>query len=294
MAKQRTKIILVTGATGHQGGASLHHLRKRGFAVRALTRDPDKSAARSLTGAGTEIIRGDLDDSSVLGRALEDVQGVYSVQDSTHGFESEVRQGRSLADIANRLRINHFVYSSVASADQKTGIPHFESKAQVETHLRNTGLRFTIFRPVFFMENLLSMQSAVEHGALQMPLQPTTRLQMVSVDDIGAFVAMAFEHPGHWENRTMELAGDEMSMLEIAAALSRVAGRPVQYSQTPWNVFEEKAGKELSTMFRWFDREGYHVDIPAVRQERPQLMTFDRWLDLNWSKSGSSHRESAA
>src|SRR5215469_7473978 len=164
MAKNSAKTILVTGATGHQGGSSLRHLKERGFTVRAVTRDPTKPAARSLTGARTEIMRCDLNDATALARALEGVQGVHSVQDSAPGYESEVHQGKSLADIANRLRINHFVYSSVGSADRNTGIPHFESKAQIETHLRNTGLRFTIFRPVFFMENLLAMQSDVEQG----------------------------------------------------------------------------------------------------------------------------------
>jgi uncharacterized protein YbjT (DUF2867 family) len=205
-----------------------------------------------------------------------------------------VRQGKSLADISNRLRINHLVYSSVASADRNTGIPHFDSKNEIETHLRNTGLRYTIFRPVFFMENLLAMKPDIEQGVLHMPLKPNTRLQLIAVDDIGGFVSMAFEHPGHWENRTVELAGDELSMEEIAAALSRVAGKTIQYSQTPWDAFEEKAGGDMSTMFRWFEREGYHVDIGAVRQEKPQLTTFDRWLDLNWKTSAATDRKSAA
>src|SRR5579864_1586903 len=246
MAKNTAKTILVTGATGHQGGASLRHLRERGFAVRGLTRDPGKPEARALAGVRTEIVRGDLDDITSVGRALDGIHGIHSVQESSKGFDMEVRQGRSLADIANRLRVSHFVYSSVAAADQNTDIPHFESKAQIENHIRNTGLRFTILRPVFFMENLLGMKSSVEQGKFSMPLDPKTRLQMVAVDDIGAFVAMAFEHSGHWENRTMELAGDELSMEEIAAAMSRVNGRTVEYSQIPWKDFEEKAGKAIT------------------------------------------------
>lgn len=294
MAKNTAKTIMVTGATGHQGGASLRHLRERGFAVRALTRDPNSPEARSLAGVRTEIVRGDLNDITSVSRALDGVNGVYSVQDSKQGFDAEVRQGRSLADIANRLRVSHFVYSSVASADRNTGIPHFESKAGIEKHIRNTGLRFTILRPVFFMENLLAMKSAVEQGKFSMPLDPKTRLSMVAVDDIGAFVAMAFEHPGHWENRTMELAGDALSMEEIAAAFSRVSGIAVEYSQTPWKDFEERAGKEITDMFRWFEREGYHVDISGVRQERPQLMSLDRWLDVYWTRNASAGGRSAA
>ena len=287
MAKKTAKTILVTGATGHQGGAAMRHLKERGFDIRALTRDTEKPAARQIAGGRTEVVRGDLDDPASLGRAMEGVYGVYSVQDSTKGAETEIRQGRNLSDIANRMRVSHLVYSSVASADRNTGIPHFESKSQIEEHVRRTGLRFTIFRPTFFMENLLAMKPAVNDGVIRMPLSPETRLQMIAVDDIGAFATLAFEHPGHWEGRAFELAGDELSMQEIAVALSRVTGKTIQYTQAPWSEFEQAAGKEIADMFRWFEREGYHVDISQVRQERPQLMTFDRWLDLHWAKAAT-------
>jgi uncharacterized protein YbjT (DUF2867 family) len=288
MSKNSTKTILVTGATGRQGGAALHHLRDRGFTVRALTRTPGSPAALRLTGPGTEITQGNLEDAHSLARALDGVHAVFSVQDYTQGYASEVLQGCNLAHDANRAAVSHFVYSSVAAADRDTGLPHFNSKLEIENYIRKIGLHFTIFRPVFFMENFFAMKPAIDQGAFSMPLSPTTRLQMIAVDDIGAFAAMAFEHPGHWANRTMELAADELSMEEIAAAFSRVIGRTVQYSQIPWDVFEQKAGKEIADMFRWFEREGFHVDLPAVRQEKQQLLTLDRWLDVNWSKHGSA------
>src|SRR6266511_2913316 len=129
MPKNSNRLILVTGATGHQGGAVLKHLRKKGFPVRILTRDPDKPEARKLVGSGTEVVRGDLNDQGTLTRALEGVYGVYSVQAANFGdIENEVRQGINLADAAARSRINHLVYSSVASAHKNTGIPHFDSK----------------------------------------------------------------------------------------------------------------------------------------------------------------------
>jgi len=79
MAKKESKTILVTGATGHQGGAALRHLREKGFTVRAFTRDPTKDAARLLVGPRTEVMGGDLNDKASVGRALDGVQGVYSV-----------------------------------------------------------------------------------------------------------------------------------------------------------------------------------------------------------------------
>jgi uncharacterized protein YbjT (DUF2867 family) len=282
MAKKSTKLILVTGATGKQGGAVVRHLQKRNFAVKALTRDPEKPAARALFNSGVTLAQGDLDDSGSLLRALEDVSGVFSAQDSTGGKETEVRQGKQLVDAANRSGVSQFLYSSVASADQKTGIPHFESKFEIEEHLRASGLHYTILRPVFFMENWLGMREQIGKGTLAFPLSPDTQLQMVAVDDIGAFAALAFEHPGHWENRAFELAGDSMSVSSIAEAFERTEGHPVKYQQVPWDAFEKRVGREPTTMFRWFENVGYSVDIGEVRHEYPNLTNFERWLNTNW------------
>lgn len=279
MPKNSDKLVLVTGATGHQGGASARRLRERGFAVRALSRHPDRPVARALSGMGIEVVRGDLNDPASLTPALEGAYGVYSVQTPTEeGVEAEVRQGFNLADAANRARIRHLVYSSVGSADRKTGIPHFESKFRIEEHIRSTGVPFTILRPVFFMENWLGMRDQIERGSISSPLHPGTRLQMIAADDIGAFVAMAFEHPEHWQGRAVDLAGDEISMEEVAQALSRLEGHEVRYIQVPWDEFEKRAGQEMALMYRWFEDVGYEANIPALRRERPNLMTFERWL----------------
>ncbi len=285
MAKKDDRLILVTGATGHQGGAALRHLRERGFPVRAITRDPEKPKARSLAAHGVEIVRGDLEDSASVMRALEGVYGVYSVQNWQDGAEAEVRQGIHLADAANRSAVSHFVYSSVGSADQNTGIPHFDSKFRIEEHIRGTGLSYTIFRPVFFMENWLGMRGGIDKGTLALPLMPETRFQMIAVEDIGAFVAMAFEHRGKWQGRAVDIAGDDLSMTELAEAFSRASGHEVKYQQAPWDRFEQQAGPEMAVMYKWFQNVGYHVDISSLRDERPQLMKFDAWLNANWRNS---------
>lgn len=285
MAHNKDRTILVSGATGHQGGAVLRHLREKQFPVRALTRDANSPKVRTLMTPGVEPVSADLDDPASLRRTLDDVYGVYSVQPFTDKLEEEVRQGNNLIDAANREEISHFVYSSVVAADAGTGIPHFESKGRIEEHLRNSGLPYTIFRPVFFMENWLGEKNTIEAGTLSLPLKPETRLQMIAVDDIGAFVAKAFEHAGSWNGKTYELAGDELSMEEIAQALGRAAERDVKYVQVPWDKFEKAAGHEMTVMYRWFDESGYHVNIDAVREQYPALMTFERWLTKNWPKA---------
>jgi uncharacterized protein YbjT (DUF2867 family) len=287
MASNNDRTILVSGATGQQGGAVLRHLRERHFPVRALTRDANSPKARTLMTPGVEPVSADLDNPASLSRALEDVYGVYSVQSFTDNQEEEVRQGNNLIDAANRAAISHFVYSSVVAADAHTGIPHFESKGRIEEHLRDAGLPYTIFRPVFFMENWLGLKDQIEAGTLSLPLKPETRLQMIAVDDIGVFVAKAFEHSGHWNGKIYELAGDELSMQEIAQALGRAAGRDVNYVQMPWDEFEKNAGYGLTVMYRWFEEAGYHVDIDSVREQYQPLMTFERWLAKNWPKANS-------
>ena len=284
--KNRSKTILVTGATGHQGGAVLRHLRERGFACRALSRDPSKPEARQLVGHGIEVAQGDLEDQASLTRALDGVDGIFAMQTPYEsGVEAEIRQGFNLIDAAKRLRIDHFVYSSVASANDRTGISHFDSKFRIEEHLRGTGMRFTVVRPVFFMDNWLGMRAGIEAGELALPLTAETRLQMVAVDDIGGVVAAAIERPGKWQNRDFDIAGDELSMADLARALSRAAGREVQYRQVPWDEFEKQAGNAVAVMYRWFQEKGYRVDIDSVRTEYPNLTSFDRWLNSNWHRA---------
>jgi len=293
MAATKDRTILVTGVTGNQGGAAFRHLRQRGFGLRALVRNPDRPEVRALEGHGVEVLRGDFDDAQSMERALDGADGAYSVQDWQGGPDVEVRQGIAFAEAANRQEVGHFVYSSVAEADQNTGIPHFESKGRIEQRIQAIGMPYTIFRPVFFMENWFMMRDGIDSGAIMQPLKPETRLQMVAVDDIGAFVALAFEHPGHWHNRVFELAGDELSMAEIADAFSRVSGRDVRYQQVPWDQFEQQAGHEMTVMYRWFEAHGYHVDIAGVREQYSGLTGFNRWLEQNWSKPAAQGASNA-
>lgn len=282
------RLILVTGATGQQGGAVARKLLERGFAVRVLTRDTQKPAAKELAGLGAEVVEGDLDDRASIERALEGVRGVFSVQQFAEtGVEGEVRQGKALADAAKETGVEHFVYSSVGSAHKETGIPHFDSKWEVEEHARGIGLPCTVLRPVFFMQNWEWMREPILGGALPQPLDPEKPLQNVAVEDIGAFAALAFENPDQWIGREVDLAGDEMTMTDIAGAFSRVTGREVSYVQTPWDQFEEQMGEEFAVMYRWFDDVGYEADIGALRSEHPGLTSLEDYLrGHGWEGAG--------
>jgi uncharacterized protein YbjT (DUF2867 family) len=275
------RTIVVTGATGKQGGAVARELVRRGFRVRAITRDTSKPAAMALGELGVEVLRGDLDDPESLRHPLESADGVYAVQNFWEtGYEREVAQGIALAELAKDVGVEHFVYSSVGSAHRETGLSHFESKWKIEERIRELDLPYTIFRPVFFMDNWESpaLRSAVLGGTMALPLDPDRELQQVSVLDLGAFVGMAFVDRESWLGRELDIAGDELSMTKTAETFSRVIGRPVNYVQLPWEKYRELAGEEYTEMMRWFELEGYDADIEVLRELYPGLTTFEQYL----------------
>ena len=288
------RVILVSGATGQQGGAVARRLLERGFAVRGLTRDVEKAEARELADLGAEVVSGDLEDRSSIERVLEGVHGVFSVQQFMEvGVEGEVRQGVQLADSAKEAGVEHYVYTSVGSAHRDTGIPHFDSKYEVEEHVRASGVPYTVLRPVFFMQNWEMMREPILGGTLPQPLDPDKPFQMIDADDIGVFAAMAFENPDEWVGREVDLAGDELTMPEIAATFSRVVGRQVDYFQVPWDQFEQQMGEEVTVMYRWFNDYGYEADIASLRREHPGLVSFEQYLRTHGWENTAVDRESA-
>ncbi|HEU4585716.1 MAG TPA: NmrA/HSCARG family protein, partial [Gemmatimonadaceae bacterium] len=257
----------------------------------AITRDPSKPAAMALGKLGIEVLRGDLDDPESLRSPLESAYGVYSVQNFWEtGYEREVKQGIALAELAKDVGVDHFVYSSVASAQRETGLSHFESKWKIEEHIRELDLPYTIFRPVYFMDNWENpaLREMILGGTLALPLDPDRELQQVSVLDVGAFVGMAFVDRESWLGRELDIAGDEPSMTKTAETFSKVIGRPVSYVQLPWEKYRELAGEEYTEMMRWFELEGYDADIDVLRELYPGLTTFEQYLRAHgWQGAGS-------
>ena len=278
------KTILVTGATGTQGGAVARELLERGYAVRGLTRDPASDRAAALAELGAEMVRGDFDDAASLAAAMDGAYGVFAVTDFwEHGYDKEVRHGRNLVDAAKKAGIRHFVYTSVAGADDDTGIPHFDSKAEVEAYLHGSGLAYSVVRPVEFMDNVRWYRDMIFGGTLFDPRDAGRSHQWIAASDIGFFVGEAFDNPDEWLGRTLEIAGDELTIAEYVALLSEVSGIDVAYQQVPWEAFEEQAGEEMAVMVRWFDDSGYDVDIAALRGRYPDLLTYEQYLrTLDW------------
>jgi uncharacterized protein YbjT (DUF2867 family) len=275
------KTILVTGATGQQGGAVARHLLGAGWHIRALSRDPAKPAAQALAAAGAEVVQGDLDDGASIARALAGAYGLFSVQNpQEHGPEVEIRQGIALADAAQAAGVRHLVYSSGGGAERSSGLPHMESKWAVEQHIRGLSLPTTILRPVFFMENLQWNRQQIEAGTLSLALRPTTRLQMIAADDIGALAALAFAEPERSIGEAVEIAGDELTMPEAAAVFGKVLGRHVAFIEQPLEQVRSFAPELAETMV-WFNEHGNRANIAALRKRYPNLKTLEQWLQLN-------------
>ncbi len=294
MVIKSERIILVSGVTGNQGGATARHLLANGWQVRGLTRDANKPATKAFAEQGVEIVEGHFDDRASLDRALEGVYGVFSVQSGFEaGLEAEERWGKALADAAQAANVQHFVYSSVGSAEKNTGIPHFESKRRIEEHLQALGLPTTILRPVFFMENFnfMSRQSVFEQGKLGFALRPAKKLQMIAVDDIGAMTALVFEHPEEYIGKAIEIAGDELTMPATAELLSRVTGRPVTFEEQPLEPLKDYS-YDLYAMQKWFNEVGYQADIAGLRRLHPGMQTLEQWLQRNgWASEHSARRQ---
>jgi uncharacterized protein YbjT (DUF2867 family) len=289
MAREQRRVVVVTGATGHQGGAVARHLlSERGFRVRALTRNPAKPRARALAEQGAEVVAGDLDDRASLARPLDGAYAVFSVQNFWEtGFQREIDQGIRLAEAAQAAGVQHFVYSSVGSAHRNTGLPHFESKWQIENHIRSSRLPWTIFRPVFFMDNWENpmMGDSILRGTLGLPLSPDRPFQQVAVDDVGAFVTLALREREEWLGRELDLAGDERAIREVAAAFGRATGHAVNYQKISWDDFRRAMGDEYHRMMRWFEDVGYNADIAALRAIYSGLTDFDTYLQrAGWAR----------
>jgi uncharacterized protein YbjT (DUF2867 family) len=261
-----TKTILITGATGRQGGAIARALASTGFELHCMTRKPDSPAARELARLGLRIVQADLDDAASLRRVLARKWGVFAVQTREGGVLHEEQQGKRLAELAQEAGVAHFVYSSVQSANRNTGIPHFESKWRIEELVRS--LRFpsyVILRPVFFMENLVSPEFL--HGdTLMSPLQPDTPLQMIAVRDIGHYGALAFAYHERLNGRELELAGDHVSMERAVLALSEGREQLLDYVQIPLKQVR-KQSKDLALLYAWLEQVGYSADIRGLARE---------------------------
>jgi uncharacterized protein YbjT (DUF2867 family) len=277
--------VVVTGSTGKQGGAVARGLLERGHKVRAITRDPNSKQAKLLANAGAALVAASLEDTASITKALERSTSLFAMTTPFGGTDAEIRQGVAAADAAKAAGV-HLVFTSVGSANRQTGVPHFDSKYEVEKHIAKIGVRATILAPVAFMENLYFIREQLAKGIYASALSPTRALAQVAVPDIGAVAVRVLEEPARFTGKRFDIAGDELTGNDAMAILSRVTGCPFSYYQVPLDVIRQRMGEDAVKMYEWFDRVGFAVDRAALRREFPDVAfhDFESWAKMqDWS-----------
>lgn len=275
--------IAVFGGTGKQGGAVIEALLARGARVRALVRNPESDRSQALAARGVELARIATGDPASLSSVLRAVDAFFFMTTpeghTLADIDRETTQGLALVDAAVVAAVPRVVFSSVGGAERHSGIPHFESKRRVEEHLEKSGLPATLVRPVAFMDNFAFMGPAVENGeiVLRMPLPADVPLQLIAVRDIGRISTALLLGEATAPAGAIEIAGDERTGPQIAAAFGEHTGRPARYEALPLQVLGEDA--DAQAMFRWFaETEAYRADISSVRALEPSLWDLPQWL----------------
>jgi uncharacterized protein YbjT (DUF2867 family) len=298
-----SKTILITGATGKQGGGVINALLTQDADVEilAVTRNTSSGGAQKLQQkdpSKIKLVEGNLDDTERIFEnakkvTSQPVWGVFSVQSPNPGSShqtAEENQGKALVDAALENSVQLFVYTSVdrggdeVSFDNPTPIPHFISKHNIEHYLveqaRGTNMSWTVLRPVAFMDNFTpNFFGKVFTTAWKVAVKDKP-LQLVSVEDIGFFGAQAFINPEIYKGKCLSLAGDELTFEEMGRVFKEKTGNDLPLT------FEFVARlllwlmPDFGEMFRWFYDRGYGADIRALRNLHPGMRNFGTWLEI--------------
>lgn len=290
-------LILVTGATGAQGGATAHALLAAGRRVRIFTRDPASAAAAALAAKGAEVAQGEFDDPAAVACAMQGAYGVFSVQrpDAT-GHDDERRHGFGLVQAAREAGVQHFVHTSVCEAGRHTAFPRWESgywwqkywtdKWDIEEAVRQAGFaRWTVLKPAFMMDNFAHPKSKamfphLRQGEILTALLPTTRMQLIAADDVGAFACAAIQDPARFDRCNIDLATEALTMDEVAATLTRVLGKTVTArSVRPEAAIDAGLFPGWVRSQEWTNEAGYHADIAALARYGVALTPLAQWVE---------------
>lgn len=284
------KQVLIFGATGRVGGAAARELLRRGWHVRAVSRNPDSEKARALAALGAEVKQADMEDRVSLEAVFEGQRRVLSVQNwTTSGVDGEIRQGKLVAHAAREAGVEHLVYLSAGIGERGTGVAHFESKIEVEDTMRELGVPFTILRPGPFMELMTAREffpPLATWGVMPKVTGWDLPIPWAAVRDIGTAVANMFEDPQTWIGRDLKtLVSDIKSLRECQATFIEVTGKKPFGLPLPNGLFKRMAGEELITMWQWMADWESPTQLSALseasREACPEPLDVASWLRLS-------------
>jgi uncharacterized protein YbjT (DUF2867 family) len=278
----RDRVVVVTGATGRQGGAVARHLLTEGWRVRAVTRSPGSERARRLAAAGADLVQADMASPGDLRRVCAGAHGVFSVQNPmTGGEQGEVDQGRNVVDVAADCGVTHLVYGSAGPGTPGTGVAAWDRKLEVAEHARRRGVPLTVLRPMAFMELMTDkdLYPPVAMWHLMPKLVGEDRpLPWLAAEDLGAVAARAFADPASYVGVDLGLAADLRTSGECREIWRRVTGRRPRRVPMPVWLFERFVGPDLTRMWRWLATHDVDVDVARTRALVPAAMTVAEFV----------------
>lgn len=291
---EQKPIILVTGATGGQGGSVARYLLESNkYSVRALTRHPESEKALALKEAGAEIIKGDLADKDFLHHAVKGCYGVFGVTNFWEHFQKEYDHGMNLIEAVKNSDVQHFVFSTLPSAvkmsDGQFNVPHFDIKAELEDYTRRLKIPATFVHVAFYYENFITFfpPQPGEDGRWHIALpQGETKLAGVAVEDIGGVVTSIFNTPREFIHQVVGIAGDDMTLEAYTSVMTKILLRPYVYDYVPYKTYASfpfPGASELASMFE-FNRlyiPERKADVELSKKLSPSVRSFETWLVAN-------------
>jgi len=305
------KIITVVGATGAQGGGLVRAILndpQGGFTVRALTRDVNSDKAKALAALGAEVVAADVDDISSLKRAFKGAYGVYCVTFFWAHFspDKEIAEATAMAHAAKEAGVNHAIWSTFEDTRKwipltdnrmptlmgKYKVAHFDAKSEANHVFTDLGVPTTFLLTSFYWENFIYFGAGPKKGpdgtlALTMPVDDK-KLPSISSEDIGKCAYGIFKMGSEYIGKTVGIAGEHLTGIQMASALTKALGQGVKYNSVTPDVYRSfgfPGAEDMGNMFQ-FKRDFQQVycgarSVEFSRKLNPALQTFESWLKTN-------------
>jgi NAD(P)H dehydrogenase (quinone) len=223
-------MILVTGASGKLGHLVIKELLKSVPATNVVAGVRDLDKAEDLKALGVEARRVDYDDPRTLDAALSGIDKLLLISSSEVG--KRTAQHRAVVTAAKQAGVRLLAYTSILNADSTKMMLAMEHKATEEA-IRASGIPFVLLRHGWYAENYTDQIAGMLERGVLLGSAGNGRVAPATRADFAAADAAVLTTPGH-EGKVYELAGDTgMTLAELAAEVSRAAGKPVAYQDLP-------------------------------------------------------------
>lgn len=305
------KVIAVVGATGAQGGGLVRAIVNdptSGFVARALTRDVNSDKAKALAKLGAEVAVADLDDLESLKRAYAGAYGAFCLTNFWEHFspEKELTQAKNMAQAAKHAQLQHVIWSTLEDTRKwvpfsdnrmptlmgKYKVAHFDAKGEADRLFAELGVPTTFLLTSFYWENLIYFGAGPKKGpdgrlALTYPMGDK-KLPGIAAEDIGKCALAIFKKGREFIGKTIGIAGEHLTITQMAAALTKALGQEVRYNEVTPEAYRKlgfPGAEDMGNMFQFkrdFNDAFCGPRNPSVaRSLNPSLQSFETWLAQN-------------